>query len=110
MPGKEQKKIEFEELDGARRLLHLPERASIRTIKENYRILCQEWHPDLKEGEREAEEKMQEINAAYRLIMEYVESYEYSFARDDVTARFDPESWWASKFYDPEWIGGGKKE
>ena len=42
---------------------------------------------------------MKDINAAYRLLLEYCESYRFSFSREEVES-FDPEKWWSRRFGD----------
>ena len=87
------------EIDQARRLLGLGERASMVEIKAAYRHMCKECHPDVVKDKKTGTRKMKEINAAYRLLLEYCESYRFSFSREEVES-FDPEKWWSRRFGD----------
>ena len=42
--------------------------ASDEDIKKAYRTLAKKYHPDVNPGDKTAEEKMKEVNAAYDLI------------------------------------------
>ena len=42
--------------------------ASDEDIKKAYRRLAKQYHPDVNPGDKQAEEKMKEINAAYDAI------------------------------------------
>jgi curved DNA-binding protein CbpA len=71
----------FEELDRARRLFSLHERATLREIKNRHRALAKRFHPD--RGENGDPEQMRQVNAAYRLLIDYCTDYRFSFARDE---------------------------
>ncbi len=47
-------------------------------IKDAYRKLAKQYHPDLHPGDRQAEEKMKEINEAYSEAMQYKKTGSYS--------------------------------
>ena len=49
-------------------VLGVPRDASDEEIKKAYRRLAKQYHPDVNPGNRQAEEKMKEINAAYDAI------------------------------------------
>jgi DnaJ-class molecular chaperone len=87
------------EIDQARRLLGLGERASIGEIKTAYRQMCKQWHPDVLGDEETANRRMKDINAAYRLLLDYCETYRFSFSAEEVES-FDPERWWYQRFGD----------
>ncbi|MGW8223745.1 MAG: DnaJ domain-containing protein [Syntrophobacteria bacterium] len=87
------------EIDQARRLLGLGELASIAEIKTAYRHLCKQWHPDALEDDAIGSGKIKDINAAYRLLLEYCETYRFSFSPEEVES-FDPERWWSQRFGD----------
>ena len=87
------------EIDQARQLLGLGELASIAEIKTAYRQMCKKWHPDVVEDEATANRKMKDINAAYRLLLNYCETYRFSFSPEEVES-FDPERWWSRRFGD----------
>lgn len=72
----EVRRFEFGEIDRARRLLGLGERATLREVKEAYRKLAHQCHPDHtspptgKVGER-GDTPFEVVTAAYRLLGEY---------------------------------------
>jgi molecular chaperone DnaJ len=49
-------------------ILGLSRDASEQDIKQAYRKMSKEWHPDKHKGEKAAEEKFKEINKAYELL------------------------------------------
>ncbi len=85
------------EIDRARRVLGLGERASLADIKLAYRRMCKKWHPDAVRNDPNAPKKIKEINAAYRLLLDYCERYPFSFLPETVES-FDPEKWWYQRF------------
>jgi DnaJ-class molecular chaperone len=71
----------YEEITKARQVLELHEFASLKEIKNKYRELLREWHPDLcRENEAIRKQKTIEIIKAYRIIMDYCEQYRFSFS------------------------------
>ncbi|TET88515.1 MAG: J domain-containing protein [Dehalococcoidia bacterium] len=81
----------FEEIDKARKLLGLGEAATLKQIKQAYRQMAFRYHPDRGEKGVQAEEMMKQLNAAYKLLINYCSSYSYSFREEDVakTYRYD---------------------
>ncbi len=80
----------FDEIDRVRRLLELGEAATLKDIKRAYRQKAFQHHPDTGKSEQQGEETMKELNCAYRQLMEYCDTYSYSFKEEDV-ARTYPE-------------------
>jgi len=78
--------VNFKEIDGSRKLLGLGETATLREVKRSYRDLVKRYHPDKckEKDKKRCERRMKEINKAYKLIMEYCESYRYSFTEKEV--------------------------
>ncbi|RII27282.1 MAG: molecular chaperone DnaJ [Geobacter sp.] len=70
-----------EELNEALSVLGLPRRATLRMIKSRHRELVRRYHPD--SGEGSDPERIRAINAAYKVIRDYVDDYRYSFAEDE---------------------------
>jgi DnaJ-class molecular chaperone len=87
------------EIDRARRLLGLGKRASMAEIKIAYRHMCRQWHPDVVKDKKTGTRRMKDINAAYRLLQDYCESYRFSFSPEEIES-FDPEKWWSQRFGD----------
>ena len=78
------KMIRFEELDEARKVLELDERATMNEIKSAYRRLAKKYHPDWKKEPKMLDNRdMKEINEAYRLIRDYCRIYRFSFLKQD---------------------------
>ena len=49
-------------------VLEIQKSASDEEIKKAYRKLAKKYHPDLNPGDKTAEEKMKEVNAAYEVL------------------------------------------
>jgi len=96
------------EIDQARRMLGLGERASMAEIKIAYRHMCKQWHPDVVTDKTVGTRKMKDINAAYRLLLEYCESYRFSFSPEEIES-FDPEKWWSRRFGDNIYSSSGEE-
>ena len=95
--------MNYSELLQAQELLGLGERASLKEIKERYRELARQHHPDAG-GEENL--TMQGINAAYALLLTYVEAYRFSFAEEEfyeqqpeerLRRQFDDDPLWGNK-------------
>lgn len=79
----EVERVEFEEVDEARKILGLAEEASMFTIKKAYRELLREYHPD-KNPSEVAQEQFKKVSEAHRILTDYCEHYKYSFKPEDV--------------------------
>ncbi len=92
----------WRKLEEARQIMGLPVQTSRAEIRERYRKLAAKFHPD-RAGDLE---KMQKLNEAYNLLMNYCEHYRIELRPNDRGA--DAEEWWFLHFgEDPVW---GKKE
>ncbi len=93
-------RLNSEEIYKAAKILKIPERATMREIREQYRKLARKWHPDNCKDEREVcENKIKEIVRAYRLVMDYCRNYQYSFKKDEII-----QSLPSKNRYREEWI------
>lgn len=101
-------KTTYERITEARQVLDLPEEATMSQIRKKHRRLIQKWHPDHNPDCREAcERQTKRINAAYRVIMNYVAQYRYSFSKKEVEKYETVSEWWLKRFgQDPLWSGG----
>lgn len=99
---------EWQRLHRARALLGLPERATLAEIRAAYRRLCRRHHPDLQAGrEDDATAIMQDVNAAYRIVLDYCKTYRFPLTAESTGEESD-EDWWMNRFgQDPLW-GPGK--
>jgi DnaJ-class molecular chaperone len=89
----------FSRLDRARRVLGLPDRVSLRQVRERYRELSRQWHPDIcRESPEICKEKQAEINLAYDTLMDYCNNYQYSLREEDVELYAGGEDFWWRHF------------
>lgn len=95
----------YQQISEARRLLALPERATMEDIKANYRNLVRTWHPDRCEHTKEeCAEMTASIVAAYRIIIDYCNHYKFSFSKEEVGNHLSEDEWWLERFgNDPVW-------
>ena len=84
----------FKEIDKARKLLGLRERATLKEIKQVYRNMAFRYHPDRKGQVRDEEDDMmKQLNWAYKLLLDYVANYSYSFNEEDVAKCYPDEEY-----------------
>lgn len=97
--------MKHKEILKAKKILSLPEQASMSEIKAIYRKLLHQWHPD-KCGSNKEEccEMTRKIAAAYKIILAYCNQYKYSFAENDIRQEDSQDDWWEKRFgSDPLW-------
>lgn len=84
----------------AKTLLGLREKSSLKEIKLKYKNLMKKWHPDKhKDDVQKATQMSMLINEAYEIILNYCNSYEFSFDEDDIKkVSYSPAEWWHDKF------------
>lgn len=87
----------------AREFLDLEPKATKREIKTAYRRAARLWHPDrAPEGEEALyRTRMQQINAAYQRIVQFIEAYRYDLVES--AGPEDLQKWWADRFYTGVW-------
>ena len=61
--------------------------SSLNDIKNKYRKLSKKYHTDLN-GDNE---KMQEINWAYKVLKKYIENYKFLFTEEEIIKQFPYE-------------------
>jgi len=90
-------------LKEARDILELGSTATRQEITRAYRRAARRWHPDrAPEGlEEEYRAHMQQVNAAYQRLKEFLENYR--FPLEDTEAQEDVEQWWQERFYTGVW-------
>lgn len=89
----------YQQINAARKMLELLERATMEEIKSSYRSLIRKWHPDRSEENREKSKKMTtKIIAAYRIINDYCTNYKFSFSKEEVNNYLSGEEWWLERF------------
>jgi len=96
----------------ARKLLELPERATMDEIKAGYRTLIKKWHPDkCNAPNKKCVEMSDSIINAYKIILDYCNHYKYSFSKEEVKNYLSDEEWWFERFgNDPLWGKKGEEE
>ena len=95
----------YQEITEARKLLELPERATMEEIKASYRNLVRKWHPDrCMESKKISAEMTVKIIAAYRTLIDYCNHYRFNFSQEEVRNHLSEEEWWLDRFgNDPVW-------
>ena len=90
----------FNEIDKARRLLELSEKATSKEIRSAYRKMAFRYHPDkhTSADSPEYEETMKSLNWAYKLLLQYCHDYKYTFREEDV-ARTYPHDEYLRRYY-----------
>jgi DnaJ-class molecular chaperone len=90
-------------LEEARGLLRLDIKATKKEIKAAYRREARRWHPDAAPVGEEAiyRDRMQQINAAYQRLVQFIEDYRYDLV--DPAGPEDLEKWWADRFCTGVW-------
>ena len=99
----------FDKIDQARKTLGLPMRANISQIRDKYRELSKTWHPDLnqqpgpesppvQQPEMQHQKMQQNINAAYKVLMDYCGAFQFSFEQQDIRENPSGEDFWWEHF------------
>ncbi|QWV92168.1 J domain-containing protein [Geomonas oryzisoli] len=96
----------YKELQLALAVFGLEQRASLSQIKSRHRELVKRHHPDL--GAPDDSEEMRKVNAAYRVLLEYVSDYRFSFAEEEFYEQNPDERLRRQFFEGPFW--GNDKE
>ena len=92
----------IKEIGNAARVLGLPERATLNTVKIYYRELVKKWHPDsCGKSKKECREMIRKINKAYRIISDFIKNYKYPLSENAI---LDEEAYMQRRFdNDPIW-------
>lgn len=94
----------YADLQEALEVLGLGGRSTLGEIKARHRELVKRYHPDA--GNADNPEMIRNVNAAYRVLLDYVADYRFSFAEDEFYEQ-NPEEYLRRQFMDdPLW---GKK-
>lgn len=94
----------FAELQASLTVFDLGERATLREIKVRHRELVKRYHPDV--GNELDPELIQKVNAAYRVLLDYVGAYRFSFAEEEFYEQ-NPEERLRRQFADDPLWGKG---
>jgi len=100
----------YREIDEARKLIELPERATMQEIKANYRRLMRKWHPDrCGDNSYQCVEMTKKLIAAHEILIAYCKHYRFSFTEEEVAHYSSGEDWWIRRFGDDPLWGSVKK-
>ncbi len=93
----------WQKITWARELLELPAHATLLEIKNAYRTLSKEHHPDTRDSTNDTPLSMHELTEAYEIIMAHCENFKFPL-KEDKDAPISDEDWWMSRFgQDPLW-------
>ncbi len=85
-------------------LFGLSERATLKEIKARYRKLVKQYHPDA--GNTKNQEMIRKVNEANRILLDYVQSYRYSFTEEEFCEQHPEERIRRQFKDDPLWGNG----
>ncbi len=94
----------FDDIRETRRILGLEERATLREIKTRHRELVKQHHPDA--GSTDDPTMIRKINAAYRVIQDYLTGYQFSFTEGEFYEQHPDERLRQQFGNDPIWGKG----
>ena len=77
--------MEYEEFEKAVDMFGILTRVSKKDIKNKYLKLSKKFHPDMPEG---SDEKFIELKKNYDLLCAYMDSYYFSFEKDEYKQQF----------------------
>jgi len=73
-----------EEIERALETLQLPKLVTKQNVKEQYYFLAKKNHPDVGGST----EKMEALNYAYQLLIQYIDDFRYAFDEEEITKQF----------------------
>jgi hypothetical protein len=85
----EVKRVNFEKIERARKVLGLEEEATPSQIKEAYWNLSSKYHPDKHPGDTEIQKRFEDISKAYDLLFDYSQGETCSFREKDDFIKVD---------------------
>jgi DnaJ-class molecular chaperone len=74
----------IEEIENALEELALPNFINRDEIKQQYYFLAKKYHPDVGGSE----EKMESLNHAYAILIDYIDNFRYVFDKDEIVKQF----------------------
>ena len=77
--------MDYEEFEKAVDMFGILTRVSKKDLKKKYLKLSKIYHPDMETG---SEEKFLELKESYDLLCAYMDSYYYSFDKDEFKHQF----------------------
>lgn len=85
--------MNFKDIEKSRKLLELPEEATMKEIKNAYRKLAVKYHPDTckESNKKHCAEMFRKITESYEIISNYIVNYKISFRKEEVRKNLDEE-------------------
>lgn len=77
--------MDYEEFEKAVDLFGILIKTSKKDLKKKYLKLSKKYHPDMPDG---SHEKFQELQSAYDLLNNYIDSFEFSFDEEEFKTQF----------------------
>lgn len=93
----------YEDLQFALKEFDLPEQVTLKKIRSRHRELVRKYHPD--KGASPDNEKIRRINAAYKVLNDYIAQYRFDFSKNSFLEHH-PEERIREQFYDVGLWGG----
>ncbi|MDX2478999.1 MAG: J domain-containing protein [Desulfuromusa sp.] len=87
----------YEDLMTALTEFDLPQQVTLKKVRERHRQLVRRYHPDI--GADAGNDKIRRINAAYKILNEYISDYRFDFSRETFLGQY-PEERVREQFYD----------
>jgi len=93
--------MNYADLQEALRVLGLGERATLKEVRTRHRELVKRYHPD--SGNGHDPEAIRQVNAAYKILSDYISGYRFSFVEEEFYEQ-NPEERLRRQFMDdPVW-------
>ncbi len=95
----------YEDITESRRILGIYEHETLKNIKDKFKSLIKQHHPDVSKEDRiESKKITEDIIWAYKTITNYCNNYKFSFEKDEVNKYLPAEEFWRLRFgNDPLW-------
>ncbi len=77
--------MNYEEFEKAVDLFGILIKTSKKDLKKKYLKLSKQYHPDMPKG---SDEKFQELQKAYELLNAYIDSFTFSFDKEEFKTQF----------------------
>jgi DnaJ-class molecular chaperone len=94
----------YKELRAACEVFGLGERVTLGELKSRHRELVKRLHPDA--GDADHPDEIRKVNAAYRVLLDYVTQYSFSFSEEEFYEQ-NPEERLRRQFMDDQLWGNG---
>jgi curved DNA-binding protein CbpA len=89
--------MNYKDLEAALAEFGLSEQATLKKVRDRHRQLVREHHPD--HGADADNDRIRRINAAYKILNEYIGDYRFDFSKETFYSQY-PEERLKEQFYD----------